>query len=139
MDTKSRYLTQESFESIPHHGRDVLLEGPPVLLVELLRVVVWRLLRAHIVNRRVEHHVVLRTELRLGLALEDVLELGDSLLHEVPPLLQIDRLPLVRRHRGPSRLSPSPSAAGSARRGGRVPLERAAGSAAGTRASEQAR
>ena len=62
----------------------------------------------------------------LGLALEDVLELGDALLHELPPLLQIDRLPLVRRHRAPPLRSPHP-----ARRGKGVPPERAAGSAAG--------
>ena len=48
---------------------------------------------------RVEHHVVLGAELRLRLALEDVLELGDALLHERPAFLQIDGLPLVRRHR----------------------------------------
>ena len=33
-----------------------------------------RLLRAPVVNRRIEHHLVLRAELRLKLALEDVLE-----------------------------------------------------------------
>jgi len=34
-----------------HHGGDVLLEGLAVLVVELLRVVVRRLLRAHVVYR----------------------------------------------------------------------------------------
>jgi hypothetical protein len=36
---------------LTHHGGDVLLEGLAVLVVELLRVVVRRLLRAHVVNR----------------------------------------------------------------------------------------
>lgn len=47
---------------------------------------------------RVEHHVVLGAKLLLGETLQDVLQLGDPLLHELPSLLQIDRLPLVHRH-----------------------------------------
>jgi hypothetical protein len=47
---------------------------------------------------RVEHHVVLGAELRLGLALEDVLQLGDTLLHKRPSLLQIDCPTLLPCH-----------------------------------------
>jgi len=47
---------------------------------------------------RIKHHVVLRAELSLGHAFQNVLEFGDALLHEIPSLLEVDSLPLTHRH-----------------------------------------
>lgn len=55
-------------------------------------------LRAHVVNCCVEHHVLLGVELLLGDAFEQVFELGDALLHEVPSLLKLDDLTFRHRH-----------------------------------------
>lgn len=50
---------------------------------------------------RVEHHVVLRAELGLGQPLQDVFELGYTLLHEIPSSVQINRLPIDHRNNLP--------------------------------------
>lgn len=92
---------------LSHLVIDVVVEGLPVALVQVLRVVVWRLLGAHVVDRpakqpgcepraipgcgkrrgsaallhlRVEHHVLLCVELRLRLALQQSNELVDATL-----------------------------------------------------------
>lgn len=44
----------KSQSSMPYHVIDVLLEGLPVSVIELLRVILRRLLRAHVVNSPVQ-------------------------------------------------------------------------------------
>lgn len=51
---------------------------------------------------RIKHHIILRAELRFRKSFKDILQLGNPLLHELPSLLQIYRLPLMHRHPSPS-------------------------------------
>mmetsp|Transcript_15136 Transcript_15136/g.38975 ORF Transcript_15136/g.38975 Transcript_15136/m.38975 type:complete len:378 (-) Transcript_15136:92-1225(-) len=69
---------------------DVRREGVAVPRVQLLRVVMRRLLGAHVVDGGVQVHVLLHVELLLRLALQQPLELCDAPLHRLPSLLQLD-------------------------------------------------
>lgn len=80
-----------------HDGFDVIVQGLLVAIVEHLRVVVRRLLRAHVVNRRVEVHVLVGDEVHDVGAIEDALELGDAGEHVAPPVLEVHHRN-ARRH-----------------------------------------
>ena len=82
--------------------REVVLDRLAVVLVQVLRPVVRRLLRAHRVHRRVQRRVLVGRDLLRVLAvaevLEDLLDLEDAALPQLlPPLLQRDHR-LRHRH-----------------------------------------
>ena len=81
------------------HGRQVVGDGLLVPLVELLRVVVRRLLRAHVVHQREVRHVLLVVELVSPghVVLQDLVQRGDGpILDLAPALLKLYQLVVHR-------------------------------------------